>query len=75
MAMSYSNLIGLLKHAQLMEKVSGLILQIQFSTAIEQLVGLNLGNGSGLWRTASRPLESSQIILKLCSDELHHIAR
>lgn len=59
----------------LMGKGSCLILQIQFSTTIEQIAGLNLESGKNLWMIAPMLSLSGHNILKLFFEKLPQISR
>ncbi|PHU07432.1 hypothetical protein BC332_23921 [Capsicum chinense] len=63
-AIIYLNLRDLLKLVRLTGKISGLIFQMQFYNAIEQLAGTNSGSGRNQWVIAIKLSVFSQIILK-----------
>ena len=73
--MIFLNLKGTLKLAWRMGKVWDLTLQIPFYIAIEQLVGLSLGNGKGQLKTPTKLYISNQITPRPFFEELHQTVR
>lgn len=74
-AMIFLNQKGIPKLAQLMGKALSSTLQTQFSTAIEQPVGLNLGCGTGPSKTVIKHYLSNQLTRKPSFEGLPQIVR